>query len=359
MLLLTAVLLSLAGVIAMVNGTIMAAEVTIAVQVGGGDYGEANIKAYVKPFEKETGIKVVQVRDWTELSKLKLWVESGNVETSVISIPGGYYYPAVKNGWLEKIDYSLFSEKQTANMDEISKQSHGVGQLFYSQVLAYYTDKFPSDKPRPANWADFWDVEKFPGKRTLMWGGWGEGGLWEQALMADGVPMDKLYPIDIERAIRSLNKIRPHIVKWWKEGAEVQQMFADRFVDLGMAYDGRIGNLKKKKLPVEIEWNQGHLQLDYWAIPKGAPNIKAAQKFIAFATLAKQQAEFCKLIPYGPTNKGAFNYLTAEYAKQIPTHPDNFKKQFIQNNKWYSEVGPDGKTNVEKMIERWNKWMLE
>ncbi len=90
MLLQTAVLLSLAGVIAMVNGTIMAAEVTIAVQVGGGDYGEANIKAYVKPFEKETGIKVVQVRDWTELSQLKLWVKSGNVETDVISLPAGY-----------------------------------------------------------------------------------------------------------------------------------------------------------------------------------------------------------------------------------------------------------------------------
>src|SRR5262245_8080805 len=36
----------------------------VVVQIGGGDWADANFEAYVAPFEKETGIKVVAVRDW-------------------------------------------------------------------------------------------------------------------------------------------------------------------------------------------------------------------------------------------------------------------------------------------------------
>ena len=36
----------------------------------------------------------------------------------------------------------------------------------YSTVLGYRTDAFPGGKG-PVSWADFWDVKKFPGPRTL------------------------------------------------------------------------------------------------------------------------------------------------------------------------------------------------
>src|SRR5438034_3050940 len=57
----------------------------VVVQIGGGDWADANFEAYVTPFEKETGIKVVAVRDWMSIAKLKLMVESKKVELDVAS----------------------------------------------------------------------------------------------------------------------------------------------------------------------------------------------------------------------------------------------------------------------------------
>src|SRR5215470_2323160 len=45
-------------------------------------------------------------------------------------------------------------------------------------------------------------------------------GPFEEALLADGVAMDKLYAMDVDRALKSPDKIRPSLTTWWKEGAE-------------------------------------------------------------------------------------------------------------------------------------------
>ena len=329
----------------------------VVVQIGGGDWADANHEAYVVPFEKETGIKVVAVRDWMSIAKLKLMVESKKVELDVADIPRLHYLSAVKASYLEKIDYSLYSKTELSKIDDLSKQAYGVGAAYFSYVMAYDTEKFPAGK-RPTTWAEFWDAKKFPGARTLRAGVYGTGA-YEEALLADGVPMDKLYPMDIDRAFKSLDKIRPHVTTWWKEGAEGQQLFADKVVTIGDVFNGRIGNLQKKGMPLGIEWNQGKLQLDYWVIPKGAPNQANAQKFIEFATRAKRQGAFSELIPYGPTNVAAFEYIKLETAKQLPTYPANLKKQFHRNEDWYAEAGPGGKSNLELIIERWNRWTVQ
>ena len=112
-------------------------------------------------------------------------------------------------------------------------------------------------------------------------------------------------------------------------------------------------------MPLGIEWNQGKLQLDYWVIPKGAPNPGNAQKFIEYATRAKRQGAFSELIPYGPTNMAAFDHVKPETARQLPTYAANLKKQFHRNEDWYAEVGAGGKSNLELIIERWNRWTVQ
>ncbi|TGV78311.1 extracellular solute-binding protein, partial [Mesorhizobium sp. M2D.F.Ca.ET.145.01.1.1] len=104
-------------------------------------------------------------------------------------------------------------------------------------------------------------------------------GPWEEALLADGVSPDKLYPMDIDRVFASLDKIKPHIRKWWSSGSEIQQMLHDKVVDIAQSYDGRALLLIDQGAATEINRNQAKLQWDYWVIPKGSPNAKAAQKF--------------------------------------------------------------------------------
>ena len=330
---------------------------TVRVHIGGGDWADANMKAYVEPFEKETGIKVVAIRDWTSLSKLKLMIENKNVEVDVGAMPSIDFLTANANGWVEKIDYSQFKADELAGLAARDKHANGVGYIYAAYVIAYNRDKIPAGK-RPQTWAQFWDVKNFPGARTARMGVYGSGP-WEEALLADGVPVDKLYPMDVDRVFRSLDKLKPHITKWWKEGAENQQVFADGIAEMGHAFNGRITNLQKKGAPLDIVWNQGKIQVDYYVVPKGAQNAANAMKFIAFATRADRQAEFSEMIPYGPSNQNAFKLIKPETAKLLPNSPEHLKTMFVRDDAWYTAADASGKTNQQKIIERWNKWILE
>ncbi|WP_283805585.1 extracellular solute-binding protein [Bradyrhizobium tropiciagri] len=122
--------------------------------------------------------------------------------------------------------------------------------------MVYNTEKYPLGKPRPTTWADFCDVKKFPGVRSLVTGRNGTEGPCERALLADGVASDKIYPMDINRIFASLDKIKPHIRKWWTVGSEVQQIMTDKAADLMQSYDGRASVVISRGGAMEINWNQ-------------------------------------------------------------------------------------------------------
>src|SRR5262249_23439496 len=157
----------------------------------------------------------------------------------------------------------------------------------------------------PRSWAEFWDLKKFAGPRMLADLASGNIDL-EFALLADGVPKDKLYPLDIERGFKSLDRVRPAIRKFWDTGALSAQMLADKEVVLGSIWNGRLQAVADKGAPLAIEWNEACLQSQYWGVVKGAKNADDAQRFIDFACQPELQANLAKLIPYGPTNRQAF-----------------------------------------------------
>jgi putative spermidine/putrescine transport system substrate-binding protein len=326
------------------------------VQVGSGDFADAVIKEYVEPFAKESGLSVTTTKDWMTPAKLKLAVENRTVDIDVSYTGWLQAELASKRGYLEDIDYSLYSTKNLDAMRPEAKQRYGVGGYYYSTVIAYDSQQFTDDSRRPTNLKQFWDVDKFPGRRSLKSGIYGSGP-YEEALIADGVEPASLYPLDIDRAFRSLEKIRPHIRKWWNEGAEGQQLFIDKAVDFGLIFNGRASTLQRSGVPIGLEWTNGKLLTDNWIIPKGAPNANAAQRFIEFTTRPERQAAFAAATFYGPSNSMAFDQIDRAVAVQLPTYPDNLKRQFVRNDPWYAEVGADGKTNLERLIERWNKWI--
>ena len=94
----------------------------------------------------------------------------------------------------------------------------------------------------------------------------------EFALIADGVPMDKLYPIDFDRAFKKLDQIKPHVTVWWTTGQQPAQLLLDKEVVLATGWNGRFYDLIKKGAPVEIEWNEGALKQGSFVIPRGAKN---------------------------------------------------------------------------------------
>lgn len=326
--------------------------------VYGGDTGKAVIEAFVKPFEAETGIKVTPITDQTSLAQIELMVKTNNVTIDVLATGQAQAFTAAEKGFLEKIDYSIFKKAELAGIVDFAKQPFGIASVIYAYVMVYNTEKFPANQSRPTSWAEFWDVKKFPGVRSLVSGQLGSEGPWEEALLADGVAPDALYPLDIDRVFTSLDKIKPHIRKWWSTGSEIQQMMRDKQADVVNCYDGRAGLLIEQGAPLEINRNQAKLNWDYWVIPKGSPNAQNAQKFIEFATRADRQAAFAQLIPYGPSNLNAYKLLPEERGRKLASHPDYITRSTPINMKWYGQIGSDGLSNAERLRQRWNEWIL-
>ncbi|MBY3307378.1 ABC transporter substrate-binding protein [Rhizobium laguerreae] len=324
----------------------------------GGQLGKIVIDAYAKPFEAETGITVIPVTQDFELAQLELMQKTNSISIDVGPMGSGAALQADKKGYLEKIDYSLFRKEDVEGLLPTVKQDFGVGFFFYSLNLVYNTKKYPADKPRPSNWAEFWDVQKFPGVRYMVSGQYGNEGPWEEALLADGVSPDKLYPMDIDRIFASLDKIKPHVRKWWTSGSEIQQVMLSGSGDLMQAYDGRAAHSIAQGAALEMSRSQAKLTCDYWVIPKNAANAQNAQKFVEFVSRAENQANFAKLYPEGPTNKNAFKLLTEEIGLTLPSHPSNAQKAILLNGPWYSEVGSDGLSNMQQLVQRWSEWVL-
>ncbi len=326
---------------------------------GGGVLGEGVVKAFVEPFEKETGVKVRVIRDQVSTAKYMLQKESGNIDFDLAGNTGAGAIPLMREGVLETIDYNKLDKALMAKLPADAKKTWGVQYFNYAFVLGLDESKFPVGKPAPASWTDFWDVKKFPGSRTLQNAELGIQGPLEEALLADGVPMDKLYPLDVDRAFRSLDKIKPSIRKWWKVGSEQMQLFQSGGVAMGMGFDGRFIALSQGGKPMRIVWNQAKMISLYWTIPKGSKNVAEAHQFISFATRPDRQAEFARITGYAPANADAFQHLPKELAEKMVSYPVNRQNAYQMNQEWYAEVGADGKTNGDRVAQRWNEWITK
>ena len=269
--------------------------VTLSFVSFGGVYQEAQRKAWLEPYTELTGVEFTEDENSSNAT-IKTQVESGQVTWDVVDV-GNDFGLDVHKDLLEPLDFSLIP-KDELNAD-LGITDYRIPDITYGVVLAYNTEVLGAGNV-PAGWADYFDTAKFPGKR----GAWdySEGGMFEFALMADGVKPADLYPLDLERASKKLDTIKDDIV-FWSSGAESQELIGSGEVAMTMIWNGRGWSAKNiDKKPVEIQWNQQIVTADYLVIPKGSPNKDAAMKFIAYTACAEHNAGPSEFIPYGPTN---------------------------------------------------------
>lgn len=321
----------------------MANDVTIVVNGSGGALAEAIKRIFEDPFTTATGIKI-QATAPVSLPKLKAMVESGNVEWDLTELNGDDVARASAAGWLEPIDYAMIDPEN--KLPPIAKLPDAIVRASYSTVFGYRTDKFTDAAPK--TWADFWDVEKFPGARSLE--NSPKGNL-EFALLAAGVPADQIYPIDIDKAFEKLDELKDHIPVWWENGAQHVQLLVDGEVNMTSCWNGRITPLKNEGKPVDISWNGGALMLSYLGIPKGAKHPKEAMQFLKYRLDPKAAAEFVKVVPYPGFVPGMVELLDPAFAATLPTAPDNAAVQFRFNADWWGQ-------NLDAVQKRWNDWLL-
>ncbi|MDE2427358.1 MAG: polyamine ABC transporter substrate-binding protein [Burkholderiales bacterium] len=324
-------------------GLAQAAEITV-VNFGGAN-GNAQKSAYVEPFQKATGNKIVSVEYNGEMAKIKAMVEAKKVSWDVVEVESGEIGRACEEGMLEKMDFSKLGKKSDLMPEAIHEC--GVGAFVWSTVLAYNADKL---KTAPSGWADFWDVKKYPGKRGMR-----KGARYnlEFALMADGVPTKDVYKVlatkaGVDRAFKKLDALKSHI-QWWEAGAQPPQFLVAGDVVMTTAFNGRIDSAQREGRNLKVTWAGSIYDLDYWVIPKGSPNKEIAEKYIAFALTPEAQKNYAQKIAYGPVNVNALKLLDAKTLADLPTSATNAKDAIQQNLKFWTDHGED----LEQRFAAW------
>jgi putative spermidine/putrescine transport system substrate-binding protein len=321
----------------------------------GGSLLAAQRTHYFEPFEKQGGVRVVPTGE-PSVARIKAMVEAGNVEWDVVQVSLPEMITLQRANLLEPIDYSGFQKQELDGLLPAVVKSHGVGTMVVAQAVTFNTRAFPAGN-RPASWADAWNVQRFPGPRCFTAMDAGARPL-EIPLLADGVSPQRLYPLDVDRAFKALDRIRPHVVKWGARGVNPAELIASGDAAIGNVAIGRAISMKAEGAPIDFDFNQALQFPDLWVIPRGSKNVRNAQRFIQFASGARVQAAFSAAYPAGPVNRGAFAHLTPQQTALLSTAPGVVEKTVVVDADWWNAVDASNKSNVEKVAERWRKWIL-
>ena len=312
----------------------------------GGPFSKGFAKAFYDPFKKATGITVIGVPSESEpAGMVKAMVESKNYTWDMAHLSKSSHLTLVKDGLLESIAPATGPGPNLSKIPETMRGKYILGIDVYATVLAYRTDTV---KNAPVNWQDFYDLKGHPGRRGMRKNPFDT---IEEALLADGVPPAQLYPLDLDRAFRKLDKIKRDVAVWWQNGAQSSQLLRTGEADMMPAWNGRAQVAIDDGAPIKLVWNQALWTYEGFTILKGGPKVSMCREFIEFCAQPQQQALFTDDIAYGPTAPDAFKYIKPERAKLLPSNPQYLPKMIQVNSEYWGQ-------HQDAIAERFNAWLL-
>jgi putative spermidine/putrescine transport system substrate-binding protein len=320
-----------------------AAERLIVAQPGG-PYETGFRAAFAEPFTKATGVEIALVtRPFFPSGQVQSQVETRSYQWDVVSLSAFDVEILTRKGMLEELD---FSGVDLSRLMPQARRSNWLGVDVYATVLGYRTDKHKEHPP--ANWADLWAFDKIQGKRSLYKS---PIGTLEQALLADGVPPDHVYPIDYARAFKKLDQIKSKISVWWASGAQSTQILRDGDVDIMAIWNGRAQAAIEDGTPAQMVWQNGLYTVHGFSLAKGVPKKQLGLEFIKFCASGERQAAYTKHLAGGPTNLSAYDFIEPKVAALLPTQPKNLALLFEQNTAWWTD-------HKEEAVDKFNEWLI-
>jgi len=315
----------------------------------GGNYQDAQRTIYFEPYKEETGKELVEDVWNGGVGAIRAKVEGGAADWDVVQVEVEELVIGCEEGLYEPLDWDRLG--LSGQLIPGAEHECGAGTIVWSTVLAYDGDNLSEG---PQSWADFWDLEKFPGKRALRRG---PQYALEFALLADGVPIEELYEVletdeGVERAFAKLDEIKNEIV-WWEAGAQPLQLLASGEVVMSSAYNGRLtGANQSEGRNFKIVWPGSLYSIDYWVILAGSPNIDQAYEFITFASDPQRQAQLPLHVAYGITHVDADEYVPEDARADLPTYSENLAVAREINTEFWVD-------NIERLTERFNSWIAQ
>lgn len=221
----------------------------------------------------------------------------------------------------------------------------GAGLYLAATGLAWDAGKFQA----PPQWADFWDVTRYPGRRGLQRTA---RGTLEIALLADGVAPGDVYrtlgsPDGLNRAFRKLDQLKSFI-QWWDQPAQPAQWLAAGKVLLTSAPAEGLNAGPKKKLV--LQWNGSLVTVASLVVPQAAPHADAAAIALTLANDPARQAEFAEATGLGPAATQAVDLLSPEVRATSPSAPENLKGALVVDEGFWA-------ANGAKLEQRFADWL--
>lgn len=343
--------------LALMSTSALAAEMTIV--SWGGAYSASQNNAYHKPYmEMNPDVTIVNDESSSEaVAKLRAMNEAGNITWDLVDVEAADAIRLCDEGLALEID----ADTDLAAAPDGTPASEDFGdmlvsdcfipQIVFSTTFGYRTDVAEWNGKEPDDICDVFDLEAFPGKRSLNKNPIAN---MEWALLCSGVAYEDIYDTleteeGVDKALAKLETIKDQTI-WWSAGAETPQLLADKEIVMGSTYNGRLFALiEEQKQPVKMMWDWQMFDLDGWVIPAGLPEDRLAQvkDYVKFATDTQRLADQAKYISYGPARKssaplvGKHAELGIDMAPHMPTDPNNAKNTFVNNYGWWADYRDD------------------
>ena len=311
----------------------------IVVNISGGAMTNLFRRTYFAEFEKRHGIRVVDTSP-VDFGKLRAMVESGNVEWTVTELGGQDFVRAQQMNLLEPLDLSIIDLSRYP--EAVRNTTHTFPSSVYSTVMAYRTDVFPNNT-HPKGWAEFWDVRRFPGPRSLR--NHPVDNL-EFALLADGVKPDELYPLDIDRALASIDRIKDDLILW-EAASQTPQLLKSKEAVYVATWDNVF-----EEDGFFVNFAPGIWDVAYFVMPKGAPNPELAMKLLHEMSKVENQARAAEITPVAGPSPTIMDHISPAIQAKMPTNPELRKTQAGSDRMWWAEHGDEAE-------RRWSEYMLK
>lgn len=298
----------------------------VVVAVWGGPSADAMKEIYGEAFAG-SGMALEFDESGPEPAKIRAMVEAGQVSWDIADLSVADSILLGKAGMARPIDYNLVPKDSVIPG---FAYEFAVASYIFSSIISF--DRKALGGNVPTSWADVWNVEKFPGKRAFRKH---IEGVLEAALIADGVPLDKVYPIDEDRAFAKLKEILPHVI-FWNSGSESQQLMRDGETVMGNLWSTRATQLANEdKERFGLDFAGGLLLPASWGVPANNPAGDAVFPAIAKMLDPEVQAKVYLKTNLSPSNPAAEKFIPAEYAPFNPTAADNVSRQVPVDVQWY------------------------
>jgi putative spermidine/putrescine transport system substrate-binding protein len=304
----------------------------------GGAYQDLIQKVFVTPFTEETKIPMRLVSG-PDLAKAKAQVLTGNIEWDLFDGVAAQ----ITGGENENLWEPVLANDLDASDMVIPFRVSSAPFLMFAGGIGYVPGRAKAGHPK--TFAELWDVKAFPGRRAFRTR---VSETLEVALIADGVDPTKLYPLDVERGFKALDRIKPHVAKWIEQTPQTISLLQSNEVDYVYTYNGRVASAKKDGADIGFVTEQNLILNQYLAVLRGSKRRDSAMRFISFVLRPDRQAEYANHYYSLPVRKSAMPLVNADVKAAIPDLAD--PKNVIMNDTWWA-------ANYVTLDRRFKEWL--